>query len=235
MSVKFFCATGLSLLTLAACNNGASTSEQSNNTDTTAATSSTTEIYYEAALPAASSPGRTIGLSLKPTGDAELVTDYQDYNPEIVEIGPWEKLDSGLIRLSLVTVGSGNSKKDTLVFKEEGEVLTYQGSNYGSEGLKLSKKDKPAAKEKELVMWVNKKKTTCTVPPGGPRECLEVAYGKVAPTKASEWQAFSEDIKGFDYKPGKVYQIKVKRTPRAEQLQDASAYTYELAEIIAPK
>jgi hypothetical protein len=176
---------------------------------------------------------RLLPVRLRPTGDAELITDYQDYNPEIIAVGPWEKTSNGDIRLSLVTVGSGNNKKDTMEFKQDGDVLIYQGISYGTEGLKLTKKDKPAPKERELIMWV--KKTTCTIPPGGPRECYQIAYGKVAPTVSSDWQTFSEEIKGFDYKPGKVYKIKVMRTPRAEQLQDASPYTYKLLEIISSK
>lgn len=237
MTHTFLYAAGISLVVLSACQGGQKPTTETQQ-DSIASTSPPVEnedSYYAAALPAASSPGRTIELSVKANGDAEMVTDYNNFSPEIVQMGSWVQQPEDRILLSLVTVGSGISKKDTLVFKKEGTTLVYEGTDMGTAGLKLTKAEKPAPKEKELTMWVNKKKGTCNTGAGAPQECYLIAYGKTAPTKESEWENFSSEITGFDYKPGKIYQLKVLRKPRQHPPQDVSMYTYELKEVISAK
>jgi len=237
MTHSFFYAAGISFIVLSACQGGQkpATETQQDSTATVPAPVENTDSYYAAELPAASSPGRTIGLSVKANGDAEMVTDYNNLSPEIVQMGTWAKQPEDRILLSLVTVGSGISKKDTLIFKKEGTTLVYEGTDMGTEGLKLTQAEKPAPKDKELIMWVNKKKGTCSSGVGGPRECYLIAYGKTAPAKESEWENFSSEITGFDYKPGKIYQLKVLRKYRQNPPQDVSMYTYELKEVISAK
>ncbi len=193
--------------------------------------------YYEAILPAASSGERTIGLTLNVNGDAEMITDYNNYSPEIVEMGTWKKNDDGTTAVSLVTVGSGSSAKNEMSFKVDGDQLVYVGKEYGTEGLKLKKTEKPAPKDKELMMWVNKKKGTCAVnPPGkGTKECYQISYDKFAPKNDKDWQNFSEEIEGFKYVPGKVQQIKVVRKTRTDNMQDVSMYTYTFKEEVPAK
>lgn len=237
MTNTFLYAAGISLIVLSACQGGQKPATETQQ-DSLASASVPVENaagYYTAALPAASSPGRTIGLSVKADGDAEMVTDYNNFSPEIVQMGSWEKQPEDRILLSLVTVGSGISKKDTLIFKKDGATLVYEGTDMGTEGLKLTRAEKPTPKEKELTMWVNKKKGTCSTGVGAPQECYLIAYGKTAPSKESEWENFSSEISGFDYKPGKIYQLKVLRKPRQNPPQDVSMYTYELKEVISAK
>lgn len=237
MKHSFLYATGISLIVLSACQGGQkpASEKQQDSTAVASPSAENTDSYYATELPAASSPGRSIGLSVKANGDAEMVTDYNNFSPEIVQMGSWEKQPEDRILLSLVTVGSGISKKDTLIFKKEGTTLVYEGTDMGTAGLKLTQAEKPAPKEKELTMWVNKKKGTCNTGAGAPQECYQIAYGKTAPTKAGEWENFSSEISGFDYKPGKIYQLKVLRKPRQNPPQDVSMYTYELKEVISAK
>lgn len=237
MMMKFCFVAAGTLLVFSACNQGnkATTSGDSTVVADTVHGTITENAYYEASLPAASSPGRIIGLDLKSSGEAVMTTDFENQTPEIVEIGPWEKQGSDKISMSLVTVGSGSDKKNHLVFRQSGDTLVYEGTEYGSDGLKLVKKNKPAPKEKELVLWVSKKRVPCTIPPGGPRDCYQISYGKAVPVNDKEWEIFSEEIKGFDYKPGKDYQLKVKRKPVQNPPADASVYSYELIEVLSPK
>jgi hypothetical protein len=241
MTKHFLYMAGITLIAFSACQSGQKAASETQQQDSMPVTTATpvveeaTEVYYDAEIPAASSPGRSIGLDVKPNGDAKMTTDYNNYTPEIVQMGTWEMMPDSTILLSLVTVGSGVSKKDTMRFRREDDAMIYMGKKMGSEGLKLTKKDKPAPKDKELVMWVNKKKGTCSTGAGAPKECYQVAYGKMAPKKMSEWENFSEEIVGFDYKPGKLYHVKVLRKPRANPPQDVSMYSYELEEVISPK
>jgi hypothetical protein len=188
--------------------------------------------YYEASLAAASSPGRLIGLTLKATNDAEMTTDYLNSTPEIVQMGNWSALDSGKYLVTLVTVGSGNPQKDSLVFKQDGNDFRYIGDDYGSDGLTLVKKEKPAPATKELIIWV-KNEAECDRGPGfGKTKCYDVVYGdKLLPD--TKWDRLSEPIDSFTYKKGNIYKLKVNRIPRDPRIQDVGAYEYKLAEVIS--
>lgn len=242
MQKNLLLAAGLGIALMSACQSGTKPSDTdstttfnpANDTNMIATTPGTVYAdYYEAELPAASGPGRIIGLSLRATGDATLTTDYQNYQPEIVQVGPYEQGADSTVKLTLTTVGSGNDKKETFTFKREGEVLVYQGKDFGSDGLKLTKKEKQVPEEKELILWVNKKKTQCTVPPGGPRDCYQISYDKVAPSADKNWQPFSNEIEGFTFQEGKVQHIKVQRRSVVAPPADASPYTYKLLEVLS--
>lgn len=78
--------------------------------------------------------------------------------------------------------------------------------------------------------WVNSAKVACTGV--APMSCLQIQKGdKIDP---DSWQFFYSTIKGFDYEPGKIYQIKVKITDKEGPVPaDASSKNYELVEIMS--
>lgn len=78
--------------------------------------------------------------------------------------------------------------------------------------------------------WINSAKKDCVGV--APMSCLEIQKNTKIDPEA--WELFYSSIKGFDYVPGKIYQIKVKVTKRPEPIPaDASSLTYELVEIIS--
>lgn len=219
------------MFAFAACQNSARTA----NTDSLQTTVvATPEGYYEASLPAASSPGRLIALTLKTTNDAQMTTDYLNSTPEIVQMGNWSEQDSSRLLITLVTVGSGNPQKDTLFFRQDGETLRYEGSDYGSDGLTLVRKEKPAPAAKELVVWV-KSESECDRGPGfGKTKCYEVQYGDKLTTPATgPWEKLMEPIEGLTFEKGHVYKLRVNRLPRDPRVQDVGAYEYKLIEVVS--
>lgn len=215
-------------LSFAACQNAPKTAATADSVQVT----SSPEGYYEASLAAASSPGRLITLTLRSTNDVQMTTDYLNSTPEIVQMGNWSSLDSNKYLITLVTVGSGDPTKDTLIFKQDGEQLHYEGSDYGSDGLTLVKKEKPAPATKELTIWV-KSEAECDRGPGfGKTKCYEVVYGdKLLPN--TSWDKLSEPIDSFTFEKGNIYKLKVNRVPRDPQIQDVGAYEYKLVEVIS--
>ncbi|MBO9152908.1 DUF4377 domain-containing protein [Chitinophaga sp. GCM10012297] len=190
--------------------------------------------YFEASLPAASSPGRLIGLTLRTNRDAVMTTDYLNATPEIVQIGNWSVPEDSQYLVTLVTVGSGNPVKDTLVFRWEKESLRYIGSDYGTDGLTLLKKEKPAPASKELIVWV-KAEDECDRGPGfGKTKCYEVQYGdKLMASTSDAWDKLMEPIEGFTFEKGHLYKLKVNRIPRDPKIQDVGAYEYKLIEVMS--
>lgn len=189
------------------------------------------DLYFETHLPAASSPGRVIGLTLRGTGDAELVTDYQNYQPESIAAGPWQE-NGNIIRMVLTNVHGHSTAKDTLTFLQQQHKLIYQGKDFGTKGLILTEKPKPKPQPRIIIMWVGPEKVQCVATNGDTRECLQIAFGKFPPEKASDWEAFDEDIKGFSFRKGKTQQVKVLRTPRRGQLQSESQYSYQMQQVM---
>lgn len=219
-------------LLLAACQ-GSPKTGGTDSTQTTAVTAvASPEGYYEARLPAASSPGRLITISISDPGDVQMITDYMNSTPEIVQMGNWTTQDSGRLMITLVTVGSGNPQKDTLIFRQDGESLRYEGSSYGSDGLTLVRKEKPAPAAKELIIWV-RSEAECDRGPGfGKTKCYEVHYGDKA-AMADEWERLMEPIDGFKFEKGQVYKLRVNRIPRDPRIQDVGAYEYKLIEVVS--
>ncbi len=216
-------------LAFSACQN--SGKQASSDTTATIAEPLVFDGYYEASLPAASSPGRLIGLKLRPTNDAQMTTDYMNYTPEIVQMGNWSTLDSGKILITLVTVGSGNPQKDTLIFRQDGEALVYLGDDYGSDGLTLKKKEAPAPAAKALMVWV-KSEEECENGPGfGKVKCYQVQYGE-RKDDAGIWDKLMGEIEGFKFQKGNVYHLKISRIPHDPPRQDVGAYAYKLVETV---
>lgn len=222
----------VALLVTACQNSHKAGTADSSQTVTTAAP--TPEGYYEASLPAASSPGRVIGLTLRLPAEAQMTTDYLNSTPEILQMGNWSVQNDGRMLITLVTVGSGNPQKDTLYFRQEGESLRYEGSNYGSDGLTLVRKERPAPAAKELIVWV-KSEGECDRGPGfGKTKCYDVQYGdKPASPVADAWEKLMEPIEGLTFEKGYVYKLRVNRIPRDPRIQDIGAYEYKLIEVVS--
>lgn len=218
------------VLALSACGN----SSKPGTTDSTAteATIPALDGYYEANMPAASSPGRLIGLSLRATNDAKMSTDYLNSTPEIIQMGNWSTLDSGKILITLVTVGSGNPVKDTLIFRQDGPSLVYLGDAYGSDGLTLTKKDPPAPAPKELLVWVSSEEECENGPGFGKVKCYSVQYGDRYLDDPDLWEKLMGEIEGFKFEKGNIYLLKVNRIPHDPSRQDVGAYAYKLVETV---
>ncbi|ATL46590.1 hypothetical protein COR50_05010 [Chitinophaga caeni] len=218
------------LIGMIACQN---VSKQSTTKDSTVTENIPVTGYYEASMPAASSPGRIIGLTLSEGNDVTMTTDYMNMTPEIVQRGNWMDHGGGKIMLSLVTVGSGNPAKDTLNFRRDGNSLIYEGSDYGSDGLTLTRKDAPVPQDKELLVWINGE-TTCKGAMGEDITCYEVCYGdKFMEPADGNWDKLSGSIEGFTYQKGNRYKLKVNRKVRKPAPADASMYEYVLVEQVS--
>jgi len=220
------------MIIFAACQN----SGQAGNADSTETITiaPSPEGYYDAGMPAASSPGRFVTLEIRSTGDVKMTTDYLNNTPEIVQMGNWAMQNDSSILVTLVTVGSGNPRKDTLHFRQDGENLRYEGSDYGSEGLALVRKEKPAPAAKELTIWV-KSEAECDRGPGfGKTKCYDVQYGdKPATPVEGGWEKLMEPIDGFTFEKGQLYKLRVNRVPRDPRIQDVGAYEYKLIEVVS--
>ncbi len=184
---------------------------------------------YMAELPAASSPGRLIWLMLEDGGKARMESDYQNMQPEIVEVGNWSETEAGNVQVDLKRVGGVGESK--LSFEREGEKLVLvNNTDYGSEGLALMKTEEKPAMEKELLMWVGPEKKPCSTGEM-PTECLQVQYGERM--MADQWVNFYSPIKGLEWEAGKTYQLKVKRITNPNPPMDAGRYSYELLEKVS--
>ncbi|HEY0273865.1 MAG TPA: DUF4377 domain-containing protein, partial [Chitinophaga sp.] len=172
-----------------------------------------------------------VSLTLHGTGDAEMATDYLNYFPEIVAAGRWQR-QGDTISMVLKTLDQPSPSTDTFHFLEAQHQLVYLGRGYGTNGLRLREKNKPASQPRILVMWVHPQKIACTDVKGRRRECLQVAFSKVRPDAATHWQPLGEDIKKFTFIPGRLQQLKVLRTPRHSQLEDTHTYNYELLAVM---
>jgi len=65
-----------------------------------------------------------------------------------------------------------------------------------------------------------------------PNNCLQVQKNEKIDPNA--WELFYDHIEDFEAKPGVIYQVKVKVTPKAEPIpQDASSMHYKLIEVIS--
>ncbi|WP_295126157.1 DUF4377 domain-containing protein [uncultured Chitinophaga sp.] len=191
--------------------------------------------FYEDTLPSASSPGRLVRLNVSRSGEVRMVTDYLNYTPEIIQIGSLLELDSSKLRLSLVTVGSGNPVTDTMLFRFDNGNMTYLGNNFGSEGFTLKAKEKPAPAPKDLVFWV-KSEQDCDLGPGfGKTTCYEVQYGDRPVGQQEPWETLSEPITGFNFEKGQLFKLKVTRIPRDTMVRDRGPYEYKLLQVLEQK
>jgi heat shock protein HslJ len=82
----------------------------------------------------------------------------------------------------------------------------------------------------EKIIWVNSSKQPCTGV--GPMNCLQVQYREQI--EEGDWQNFYNEIEGFNYQPGNIYQIKVRIEKLTEPIPtDASSLAYSLLEVIS--
>jgi heat shock protein HslJ len=98
---------------------------------------------YGAKLPAASSPGRIIHLTLSDDKRVDMSTDYLNDQPVVTETGTWESLKGG--EISVVITGRDDKmyeKPEVITFRINGETIEavgYDREARGSEGLVLQK------------------------------------------------------------------------------------------------
>ncbi len=84
---------------------------------------------------------------------------------------------------------------------------------------------------KEIDMRVNSYTVECV----GEMEgiCLLVQEGDKIGSEDWEYFYYHDSIIGFDYEPGFIYNLKVKRKEIANPPQDGSSYEYELVRIVS--
>jgi hypothetical protein len=93
-------------------------------------------------MPAASSPGLQITLSLYDNFSVEMVSDYQNDDEVIVQVGEWDVSDDGQLMVTLTgqTDRDYDTPVDYVFDVDENDVLTLAESSddaFGSEGLTL--------------------------------------------------------------------------------------------------
>ena len=79
-----------------------------------------------------------------------------------------------------------------------------------------------------LTLWVAAQKRECMAV--GPTECLQI---RSRPDE--DWQLFYGDIVGFDYQPGKLYQIEVSEVQIAEPPMDAPDRQWVLVSVLSTR
>lgn len=84
----------------------------------------------------------------------------------------------------------------------------------------------------ETIMRVNSHTVDCI---GGVMEgkCLLVQEGDLLGTEDWENFYFEDSIIGFDYEPGYIYTIRVRKTTIPDPPQDSSSIRYELVQILS--
>jgi basic membrane protein A len=97
---------------------------------------------YQASLPAAASPGLNLTLTLNPDSSAEMISDYLNGQPPIIESGTWSSTNGSVI-VTLTSL-NGRSQNNQISFELHESVListVYDVSLYGPEGLRLAKQE----------------------------------------------------------------------------------------------
>ncbi|HEX7880150.1 MAG TPA: META domain-containing protein [Candidatus Eisenbacteria bacterium] len=100
---------------------------------------------WQATLPAASSPGRTITLMLNPDMTARMTTEYQNGEPPIVAMGTWRPNGREMAEVTLKREGH-NAAPTTMSFRADANSLTavdFDKDMWGSAGLKLTRTGGP--------------------------------------------------------------------------------------------
>lgn len=87
-----------------------------------------------------------------------------------------------------------------------------------------------ASREESLIdMRVSHRTVNCVSEMEG--ECLLVQEGEAIGTADWKYFYFKDSIIGFDYEPGYIYDLVVKKTESPDPMADASAWRYELVRI----
>lgn len=80
------------------------------------------------------------------------------------------------------------------------------------------------------IWWVNSTQVDCVGV--GPMKCLQIQKGENL--ESDNWQFFYDQIQGFEFEPGFIYQLLVKTTPKEGPIpSDASSLDYKLVKIIS--
>lgn len=99
-------------------------------------------VYQSDTLPAASSPGRVITLTLFDDGTLTFDTDYLNNEPVVTEVGMWEEAAAGALTISITGQGDEEyAEPDVITFEQDGDLLVavdYDETLWGSEGLTLT-------------------------------------------------------------------------------------------------
>jgi heat shock protein HslJ len=78
--------------------------------------------------------------------------------------------------------------------------------------------------------WINSAKKDCVGV--GPMSCLQIQ--KADTIDSTQWRFFYDQIEGFEYEPGYIYQVRVKVIKKSEPIPaDASSMKYELVKIVS--
>ncbi|HAJ37323.1 MAG TPA: hypothetical protein DCL15_16765, partial [Chloroflexi bacterium] len=98
--------------------------------------------YQSDTLPAASSPGRIITLTLFDDGSLTFATDYLNDEPVVTEVGTWEEDADGALTITITGQdGESYAEPTVIVFEQDGDQLVaveYDEALWGSEGLTLT-------------------------------------------------------------------------------------------------
>ena len=125
---------------------------------------------YGAKLPAASSPGRIIHLTLSDDKSVEMSTDYLNDRPAVTETGTWESLKGG--EISVAITGRDDQmyeKPEVITFRINGETMEavgYDREARGSEGFVLQKQ--PDITDREWLLTEIQYFNNAVVKPGQP-------------------------------------------------------------------
>ncbi|GAB3221395.1 DUF4377 domain-containing protein [Algoriphagus aestuariicola] len=80
------------------------------------------------------------------------------------------------------------------------------------------------------IWWINSAKVDCVGV--GPMTCLQINKGETI--GKVEWSLFYDQISGFDYEPGYIYQLEVEVTEKEKPIPaDASSLSYKLVKEIS--
>jgi heat shock protein HslJ/uncharacterized protein YraI len=86
--------------------------------------------------------------------------------------------------------------------------------------------EKPEAAPQEITLFVGPEKVPCEGE--GPMECLQVKE-----TPESEWQLFYNQIEGFEWEPGYIYELRVNLYDVENPPAGGSSLRYELVEVVS--
>jgi len=90
--------------------------------------------------------------------------------------------------------------------------------------------DNSSEKNAETILFVNSSKVECTGV--GKMQCLQIQESETL--KANDWKNFYGNIEGFEFEPGYIYKISVKKEEldAATVPADASSIKYSLIKVI---
>jgi hypothetical protein len=98
---------------------------------------------YTASMPAASSPGIEVTLTVNADGTVQMSSDYLNGEPPIVQTGTWVNNNDGTMTVTLTDKdGQAMATPETITFRlVNGQLIAtvYDVNTYGSAGLTLTK------------------------------------------------------------------------------------------------